>query len=106
MRVIRFLLLLSCAALLAGCAPRFDWRPVIFGEQGANGVLPDKPDVQTKAVPFESHSLKLTMHSARAGSVLFALGEAPLPPALARDPQERARLERCALPRGRAGLLR
>jgi hypothetical protein len=96
MRAIRILTLLLCAAVLAGCSPRFNWRSVPFGEQGASGVLPDKPDVQTRAVPFESQSLPLTMRSARSGGVLFALGEAPLPEALTRDPEARARLARWA----------
>lgn len=97
MRVIRLLMMLACAAVLAACAPRFDWRPVTFGEQGASGVLPDKPDVETRKIPFESLELPLTMHLARAGSVLFALGEAPLPSVLVQDPAARSRLERQAV---------
>ena len=88
----RILTVLTCALLLAGCSPQFDWRPVAFGRQGAAGVLPDKPQTQTRQIRFESHDLPLTMHSARAGSVLFALGEAPLEAKLANDPAARERL--------------
>lgn len=93
----RSLTVLICALLLAACSPQFDWRPVTFGRQGAEGVLPDKPQAQTRAVRFESLDLPLTMHSARAGSVLFALGEAPLPARLAGDPAARERLAQWAV---------
>jgi hypothetical protein len=66
----RILAVLMCALLLAACSPKFDWRPVPFGRQGAVGVLPDKPRAQTRTVRFGSLDLPLTMHSARAGSVL------------------------------------
>jgi hypothetical protein len=92
MGMTRILTVLTCALLLAGCSPQFDWRPVAFGRQGAAGVLPDKPQTQTRKIRFESHDLPLTMHSARAGSVLFALGEAPLEAKLANDPAARERL--------------
>lgn len=93
----RILTVLVCTLLLAACSPKFDWRPVPFGRQGASGVLPDKPRAQTRVVRFESLELPLTMHSARAGSVLFALGEAPLPADLGSDPGVRDRLARWAM---------
>jgi hypothetical protein len=92
----RILAVLMCALLLAACSPTFDWRPVPFGRQGAVGVLPDKPQAQTRTVRFGSLDLPLTMHSARAGSVLFALGEAPLPAGLASDPAAQERLAQWA----------
>ena len=76
----RMLAAACCLALLAACSPTFDWRPVAFGHQGAAGVLPDTPQAQTRPVSFEGQTLELTMHSARAGGVLFALGSAELPP--------------------------
>ncbi|HEX7385949.1 MAG TPA: hypothetical protein VF285_01585 [Castellaniella sp.] len=97
MRAIRILMLLLCAAILAGCSPRFNWHSVVFGEQGASGVLPDAAHVQTKTVQFGSIPLPLTMHSAHAGGVLFGLGEAPLPASLSGDPQARERLDRWAV---------
>lgn len=93
----RFLAALLCVLGLAACSPQFDWRPVVFGEQGAAGVLPDKPDTQTQAVPFESGELSLTMHSAQVGGVLFALGQAPLPAPLRQDAAARDRLARWAM---------
>lgn len=92
----RFLALLLSTLLLAACSPQFDWRPVPFGRQGAVGVLPDKPQAETRTVRFESRDLALTMRSARAGSVLFALGESPLPAGLAGDPAARVRLAQWA----------
>lgn len=95
--MLRFVAALSVILLLGACSPRFDWRPVAFGQQGVTGVLPDRPETQTQDVPFETHVLALTMRSAKAGSVLFALGGAPLPAALADDPPARERLARWAI---------
>ena len=86
-----------CAVLLAACSPTFDWRPVAFGQGGAAGVLPDTPQAQTRPVPFEGRTLNLTMRSARAGGVLFALGAAELPPGWAADAAVRRRLARWAV---------
>ncbi|MBB6084688.1 hypothetical protein [Castellaniella defragrans] len=86
-----------CAALLAACSPTFDWRPVAFGQDGAAGVLPDTPQAQTRPVAFEGRTLDLTMRSAQAGGVLFALGAAPLPPDWAADEPARRRLARWAV---------
>ncbi|WP_368644631.1 hypothetical protein [Castellaniella ginsengisoli] len=86
-----------CAVWLTACSPTFDWRPVAFGQGGAAGVLPDTPQSQTRPVSFEGRTLALTMHSARAGGVLFALGAANLPPEWAGDAQARLRLARWAM---------
>ena len=93
----RTLAVVCCAVVLAACSPPFDWRPVAFGQGGAAGVLPDTPRDQTRAIPFEDQSLDLTMHTAKAGDVLFALGAAPLPPGLAGDAAARQRLARWAV---------
>jgi len=93
----RMLAAACCLALLAACSPTFDWRPVAFGHQGAAGVLPDTPQAQTRPVSFEGQTLELTMHSARAGGVLFALGSAELPPGWGSDPAVRRRLARWAV---------
>ena len=93
----RTLAVACCAVLLAACSPTFDWRPVAFGQGGAAGVLPDTPQDQTRAVPFEDQPLDLTMRTARAGGVLFALGSAPLPPALGAEAAARGRLARWAV---------
>ena len=93
----RMLAVGCCAVLLAACSPTFDWRPVAFGQGGAAGVLPDTPQTQTRPVPFEDQALSLTMRSARAGGVLFALGAAELPPGWAADAAVRRRLARWAV---------
>lgn len=95
--MVRLIAALLAGLVLGACSPQFDWRPVAFGQQGAAGVLPDRPDVQTQDVAFESHTLALTMRSAKSGAVLFALGAAPLPVALVGDPAARARLARWAV---------
>lgn len=95
--MLRVLLLAACAVLLVACAPRFDWRTVVFGAQGASGVLPDKPQVQTHDVTFEGTTLALTMHTAHAGHVLFALGAAPLPPPWQADAAAQQRLAQWAM---------
>ncbi len=93
----RILAIGCCAVWLAACSPTFDWRPVAFGQGGAAGALPDTPQSQTRPVPFEDQTLTLTMRSARAGGVLFALGAAALPPDWADDAPARRRLARWAV---------
>ncbi|MGB3423916.1 MAG: hypothetical protein WBF84_01095 [Castellaniella sp.] len=93
----RILAIVCCAAWLAACSPTFDWRPVAFGQGGAAGVLPDTPQTQARPVTFEDRTLTLTMRSARAGGMLFALGSADLPPEWADDAAARRRLARWAV---------
>ncbi len=95
--MLRVLMVGWCAILLAACSPTFDWRPVAFGQCGAAGVLPDTPQTQTRPVTFEDRTLNLTMRSARAGGVLFALGSAELPSGWAADAAARRRLARWAV---------
>ncbi|MFV0282319.1 MAG: hypothetical protein ACK5JE_00820 [Castellaniella sp.] len=96
-RLVRRLAAGGCAILLVACSPTFDWRPVAFGQAGAAGVLPDTPQAQTRPVPFGDQTLSLTMQSARAGGVLFALGAAELPAGWAADARVRQRLARWAV---------
>lgn len=93
----RILVAMLCVCLLEACSPSFDWRQVDFGQRGASGVLPDSPQTQTHQVAYETWTLPLSMTSARAGSVLFALGSAPLPPDLSASSSERERLARWAI---------
>ncbi len=60
-------------------------------------MLPDTPQTQARPVTFENQTLNLTMRSARAGGVLFALGAADLPPGWADDAAVRRRLARWAI---------
>lgn len=91
----RILTVLGCICCLVACSPTFDWRRVDFG-LAADGVLPDAPATQTREFPFEAETLQLSMRSARAGDVLFALGAAPLPSRFRDDEAARARLARWA----------
>src|SRR5690606_34856831 len=69
------------------CSPTFDWRSVAIADGAVTGVLPARPQSETREVNFEGHPLSLTMTMAQAGSVLFALGHAPLPDPLRTDPE-------------------
>lgn len=88
----RYLLAALCILALAGCSPEFDWRSVSVAGGALSGVLPGRLQSETREVTFEGHALGLTMATAQAGSVLFALGHASLPPALGADPAARAEL--------------
>ncbi|HUH41439.1 MAG TPA: hypothetical protein VL024_11270, partial [Castellaniella sp.] len=90
--LIRWLVAVVALLALAGCAPTFDWRTVSVADGVITGVLPAKPQSQTRELMFQGQPLSLTMTMAQAGSVLFALGHAPLPPALQADPQARQAL--------------
>ncbi|MER1968680.1 hypothetical protein [Castellaniella sp. GW247-6E4] len=84
----------ACALALTGCSPEFDWRSVQVADGVITGVLPARPRSETREVNFDGHPLNLTMTMAQAGSVLFALGHAPLPDALRADSQAAEALAR------------
>ncbi len=92
--LVRWILGAVCALALAGCSPEFDWRSVEVADGAITGVLPARPRSETRQVDFEGHPLDLTMTMAQAGSVLFALGHAPLPEALRADPRAAEALAR------------
>src|SRR5690606_13857275 len=87
----------ECWQPLAACSPSLEWWPVALGHQRAAGGLPDTTQARARPVSFEGQTLELTMHSARAGGVLFALGSAELPPGWGSDPAVRRRLARWAV---------
>jgi hypothetical protein len=86
----RFLELLAALAWLAGCSPALDWREVRSEAGGFVVSLPGKAQVVTREVELPlagaSYKVSMTMTSAGAGATLFAVGFAPLPAALLRDP--------------------
>jgi len=92
--LVRWILGAACALALAGCSPEFDWRSVQVANGAVTGVLPARPQSQTREVDFVGHRLRLTMTMAQAGSVLFALGHAPLPEVLRADPEAARALAR------------
>ncbi len=93
----RWMLLAACALAMVGCSPKFDWRSVDVADGAVTGVLPARPQSETRAVDYEGHSLSLTMTMAQAGSVLFALGHAPLPPSMQDDPAAAQALARAVI---------
>lgn len=63
----------TCAAALAACAPRFDWREV-RADDALAGWFPCKVERHERAVPLAGATLPMRMVSCSAGGQLFAIG--------------------------------
>ena len=71
----------ACAAVLAACSPKFDWREVRGTSAPFVVLLPAKPATHTRTVNLDGISVDMTMTAADAGGVTFAVGTAELPDA-------------------------
>ena len=71
----------ACAAVLAACSPKFDWREVRGTSAPFVVLLPAKPATHTRSVNLDGISVDMTMTAADAGGVTFAVGTAELPDA-------------------------
>ncbi|WP_254926232.1 hypothetical protein [Bordetella genomosp. 11] len=75
-----------CALLLAACSPTYNWREVLIADGAARATFPDRPATDTRDIRLGGRDLRFSLTSARVGDAVFAVGYAPLPPALAADP--------------------
>jgi len=86
-------------AVLIACSPTFDWRTISNDDVGYTVDLPAKPSVDERQIEIGGTAMKMSMQTAEAGDVVFAVGTVTLP---ADDPQAR----RDALDYLRTGLAR
>lgn len=75
-----------CAALVGGCTPSYNWRELPIADGVARAAFPARVASDTRDIGLAGQSLRFTLTSARVGDAVFAVGYAPLPPALASDP--------------------
>jgi hypothetical protein len=61
---------------LAGCAPTLDWREARPQGSGVAMMFPCRPDRQERTAQVETSTLRLQLHSCRAGGATFSLAAA------------------------------
>ncbi len=85
--------LLLCASLaLAACSPSYNWRELELADGQVKAAFPDRTQTETRDLKIGEHSLSFTLTGARVNDAVFAVGYAPLPPDIARDPAARVAL--------------
>jgi hypothetical protein len=76
---------LSQVAALAGvlalsaCTPTYDWREVRGKDAPFSALFPAKPATHSRMVDLDGMRLTMTMTTASAGGVTFAVGSAKMP---------------------------
>ncbi len=75
----RWVGLLLCAGLLAGCSPEYDWRRVQPADAGFAMMLPAKPDQMSRRIQLDGLAIDMTLHGARVNEVAYTVGVLQLP---------------------------
>lgn len=70
---------MSTMLLLAGCAPKFDWRDIHNAEAAYQVQMPDKPVSMRRTVQLGTQTVSMQMTAAQIDGVRFAVGAALLP---------------------------
>lgn len=91
-KALRAIVVMAFAGFLAGCSPDYNWREVTLADGLVMAAFPDKPRVQTKTLPFEGHALEFSLTGTVLNDAVFAVGHAPLPPAIGQDAGLRERV--------------
>jgi hypothetical protein len=76
-----------CAALLNACTPTYNWREVRIAGAAARAAFPGRVDTDARDITLAAQTLRFSLTSARVDDAVFAVGYAPLPPALAANPE-------------------
>jgi hypothetical protein len=72
---------LACAATLAACTPKYDWREVRSGDAHYVVVLPAKPATHSRPIDLDGLHTTMTMTATEVDGATFAVGTAELPDA-------------------------
>ncbi|MBX3660279.1 MAG: hypothetical protein KF740_17730 [Ramlibacter sp.] len=78
MHCLRFLSFLAVLWGLAGCSPTLNWREVRVEPTALTALLPCKPDVGSRTVPFAGRPTELHMVGCDAGGATFAIAFAAI----------------------------
>ena len=82
----RIVFILFFSVFLAACSPDYNWREVRLGNGAVTALFPDRPITHERTLHFSGHEIQFALTSASVKKALFAVGVAPLPPALVADP--------------------
>lgn len=88
----RIFLVLFMSVILVGCSPDYNWRTTTLGAGEVTGFFPDKPLVQQRVLDFSGQKITFSLTTATVDGAVFAVGYAPLPPAMQNDPAARTEL--------------
>ncbi|WP_258129473.1 hypothetical protein [Achromobacter anxifer] len=77
---------ISALALLMACSPSYNWREVDVADGHVRAAFPDRVSTDTRDLKLDTHTLSFTLASATVGEAVFAVGSAPLPSEIAKDP--------------------
>nr|WP_050978304.1 hypothetical protein [Bordetella petrii] len=88
---------LGAALLLAACTPSYNWREIEVADGHARAAFPDRVHTQARDISLGGHTLRFTLAMSEVDGAMFAVGHAPLPPALAADPAGRDALGRALM---------
>ena len=69
---------IGLVALLAACAPTFNWREQTIGTTALTSIFPCKPETVTRSVTIAGHDRSMAMRSCDSGGVTFAVAHAGL----------------------------
>jgi len=81
LRAARLLLPLVCAASLAGCSPKYNWRDYGSPDATFRAMFPSKPSTFTKDIDLDGMKVAMTMTAAEVDGATFAIGTAQAPDA-------------------------
>jgi hypothetical protein len=73
------------AGLLAACSPTYNWREIEIAGGAARAAFPARVQTDRRPVALAGQALDFSLTSASIEDAVFAVGYAPLPPALAAD---------------------
>lgn len=89
---VRLLQMLCAVALLAACSPSYNWREMVVADGHATAAFPARVQTETRTITLNGETLSFTLTSAQVEKAMFAIGSAPLPEEIARDPVAREAL--------------
>jgi len=86
---------LACVALLlAACTPSYNWREIDVADGHVRAAFPARVQTETRDISLGGQTLRFTLTMAQVDDAMFAVGHAPLPAGVARDPAAREALGR------------
>jgi len=73
---------LVCAAGLAACSPKYNWRDYASPDATFRTMFPSKPSTFTKDIDLDGLKVAMTMTAAEVDGATFAVGTAQAPDAV------------------------
>lgn len=87
--MLKKLLLVGLAGLLAACSPRYDWRELDAAEGQVRAAFPARVQTDSRDLVLVGRELRFSLTSAQVEGAVFAVGYAPLPEDLQGKPAAR-----------------